>query len=229
MVFLRVKLAILLSFIGFLSYGQGNTYLLSGGNVFLPDFSGLNRQIKGIYPELDNIVLDYTLGFKVISSKLNIGLYGTYSIIPGEKRRQKQTKFTGMGLGLIYEYNIISKPSFLFHPHLNVGIRKYNLILGETSHGVSIEDVLNYEINNYKFDNFGEYIELGIGVEKVISSSPDKMLLEFSLGYRFDWGAWKYESINPVYHELARLSGIVASVRLNVGHTKPKTKLDKHK
>ncbi len=225
MVFLRVKLAILLSFIGFLSYGQGINYTLAGSNVYFPDFSGLNRQIKGIYPELDNILQEYTLGYKMISSKLNIGLYGTYSFSPGEQSGQKQTKFTGVGLGLKYEYNIISKTSFLLHPHLTLGLRKYNLILGETSHGVSIEDVLNYEINNYKFDNFGEYIELGLGAEKAISLHPSKLWVEFSLGYRFDWGDWRYEGINPVYHELARLSGIVVAVRFSI----PNKAIDKHK
>ena len=215
-----VKKALIWSFFSFLvvnsTQGHQQNYVSFSGNTIIADFSNLNDQIREEYPELDDIITEFRLGKTFSISKFSFGYYASLSRILIKNSGQKQTLFSGYGAGVYYSYNLTPQKKLEFFPKLAVGFRKYKLILGETSNPVSVNNVLNASIKNYKFTNFGRYIDLGFGTKIPLKIKTTALHIEVDVGYRFDQGDWIYDESNPVYDNISNLNGIYIGIGVSL-------------
>ncbi len=200
--------------------GQQQDYIGFSGNTLMADFSNLNDQIRGEYPELNNIITEFRLERSLLKARFGLGYYGSVSKILIKNQGQKQTLFSGYGAGVYYTYNLTPKKKLELFPKLTVGFRKYKLILGETSNPVSVNNILNASIKNYKFTNSGSYIDLGFGVNIPLKIKITDFQVGINAGYRFDSGDWIYDESTPVYSGFSNLSGVYVGISIKSKLTK---------
>lgn len=199
-----------------LDFTEHMLYLDVGLNVQPVDFADLNGQINGLYPEIDEWMLNYQVGLTYVNNKSQFGIYGDFSRMPFQKQDSGQLSFKGSGLGIKYALPIVNKNHFFLFPELGLGRRSYKLTLIDTEEELTIQEILGDNIHNYRFRKVSYYLNLGAGMNTFFKVSNFYIGIGITGGYQYEFGKWKYAGINAISDEIGIFSGFWASFHTKI-------------
>lgn len=195
-------------------FAQPEQYVSGRLQVLGADFSDLNTSIIGEFPTLQGQILGIGVGAGRKYGWLYGGLTGMkYMGFESNSVLGRSTKFSGYSFGVNLKLDVWRLGNFRLQLFTETGLRKYNLTLHESS-TLSIEDVLQDEINNIRFENLDLYSDWGLGVSQSFDMLNTKVGISLSGGYRVDRGKWKYEGVNELSQPVADMSGFFGLFRI---------------
>jgi len=178
------------------------------------DFSDLNASIAGQYPTLRGEILGLGVGAGNKYGRWSAGFTGMkYIGFESTAVLGQSTRFSGFGVGVNLGVEVWSKDNFLVQFFSETGFRRYCLDL-YASDALSIEAVLQEEIEIIQFKNFATYSEFGLGISQFFNVYNTKIGVNLSGGIRLDSGDWKYEGVNTLNQPVSEMNGFFGLFRL---------------
>ena len=192
---------------GFL-FSQNHFYYNVSEKVLNYGFSDINKKISDQYPVLDDYVFEFSLGKHYVSDKGAFGLNISY-LFNNKYSNGKKTEFNGYGISSNIEYNLFRLKSIRFYTLFDIALRKYNLSLTNANDGGFLfSEILDNEVDIYKFSNIGFYFDAGLGINYFFDLWVYNLGVGISGGIRQNAGnSWKYEDVTEIEGKLVRTNG----------------------
>ncbi|MEM9545743.1 MAG: hypothetical protein AAGA77_07210 [Bacteroidota bacterium] len=184
------------------------------------DFTDLNNSITDQYPLINEtlIGLGGELGYQ--AGRLSAGItFVSYKGNEEDSQLLTKSTFSGYGTGLVLGHDFVTSSTFNISANLEFGIRKFKISLHDRI-SFSIEDILETEPNVLRFENFGEYLDLGLGLSKFFNVPYYKIGFQLALGYRWDNGKWKHKGVNSIMDEVTEMGGLFGAIQIILVRTK---------